>query len=81
MKILSWNITRIGRKGFVAQTQYLMSKYNLDILTLMETRVHLNKAHNVIEKLNLHNVVETSPNGFLEEFDFYRKIKLTLKVK
>lgn len=47
MKIISWNVKGVGRKGFYSQVRLLISKYNLDI---METRVNSNRARNIIEK-------------------------------
>lgn len=48
----------------MAQTRYLIIKYNPDIIAFMETRVYSNKAHIIIAKLNLLNVVEIPPEGF-----------------
>lgn len=47
MKIISWNVKGVGRKGFYSQVRFLISKYNLDI---METRVNSNRARKIIEK-------------------------------
>lgn len=48
----------------MAQAKYLIDRHNVDILALMETRVHSKRAHNIIEKLNMHNVVEIVSKGF-----------------
>lgn len=65
MKIFSWNVRGGGgRKGFLAQTRYFISKYNLDIMALMETRVNSSRAHKIIAKLNFQNAFEIPPDGF-----------------
>lgn len=64
MKIVSWNVRGAGKKGFNSQVRYLISKYDLDILALVETRVNSNRAHKIIERINLPNFVEILPKGF-----------------
>lgn len=64
-----------GRKGFLAQTLYFISKYNLDIIALIETRVNSNRAQKIIAELNLQNVLEIHPDGFYGGFWLLWKIK------
>lgn len=64
MRILSWNIRGTGRNSFLANIRHLISKYNLDILVLMETRVYSNRAQRIIRSINLLNFVEIQPEGF-----------------
>lgn len=44
MKILSWNVRGVGRKGFIQQVHELVSLYHPNLLFFMEMEVSSNKA-------------------------------------
>lgn len=55
MKRIIWNVRVAGRKGFYSQVKDLISKYNLDMLALTETRVNATRALKNIKGINLSN--------------------------
>lgn len=73
MKIISWNIRRTCRKGLCSQVRFLLSKYNLDIISLMETRVNSKRTHKIIERINLSNLIEAPLKVFAVKFSFLEK--------
>lgn len=62
--ILSWNRV-IGRKGFKHQLLDLLITHKSDITVLLETRVNLSRAQNIICSLNIRNFIEIFPESFL----------------
>lgn len=75
MKIFSWNVRGPRRKGFLAQNIVLISKYNLDIIALMETRVLIELKKSLLN-LNLQNVLEIPRWIFGRNLVIMEKIKL-----
>lgn len=44
MKKLSWKVRSAGRKGFKNQIRFILSSYDPDITTLMETKISIDRA-------------------------------------
>lgn len=64
MRVLKLAYKGAGGGGFKAQLKNLVTEYNPDIITLMDTKVNSNRAQQIIQSLNNSNYVEISPEGF-----------------
>lgn len=64
MNIVNWNVLGAGREGFLSQVMFMILKYNLDIIALVETRVNSHRAYKIIEKINFQNHLEIPLEGF-----------------
>lgn len=67
MKTLSWNITGVGREGFIQEVKELINVYQPYFLLLMENKVNTNKAEKIIKVLTSHFPfhVQVSSIGFM----------------
>lgn len=63
MKILSWNIRDAGRTGFKAQLVEIARSTKPDLILLLETKVHTDKASKIIKSLSYENSIEIPTEG------------------
>lgn len=63
MRILSRNISGVGRKGFKDQLRELIRNHNPDIIILMETKVTSEKAQTIIKNITFPNYTDVPPEG------------------
>lgn len=79
MRITSWDVWGTDRKGFQHQLKDVL-KYNYpEISTLLETRVKIYIAEQIIKSLNMPNFVEIQPEDFLVEYGYCgRSCKLSI---
>lgn len=63
MKILSWNIRDAGRTGFKAQLVEIARSTKPDLILLLETKVHTDKASKIIKPLSYENSIEIPTEG------------------
>lgn len=54
----------MGRRGFYSQVKDLISKYNLDILTCMDSRDNTKRALKIIKKISYAQFLENSFGRF-----------------
>lgn len=68
MKLISWNVNCTGH-----QVNDLVSKYNPDILVVMETGVNSIRTSKIIEENQFAYYMEFSPRGFFGGFGSLEK--------
>lgn len=64
MKVLSLKL-RGGMKGFRSQLKELITFCNLDLIPLLETKVHSDKANKIIKAFSFDNFLEIFSEGLL----------------
>ena len=64
MKIVAWNIRRVGCPDFLSQVKKLSRKFAQSILFLSETKVNASRSLNILPKLQFDNFDFVNPIGF-----------------
>ena len=65
MNCIIWNCRGASKPSFQKRVKEMVQKYNLDILVVMETRVGVNKARDIVERLPFDEAIRSDAVGFI----------------
>ena len=64
MNSIIWNCRGATKPSFQKRVKEMVQKYNPDILVVMETRVRVNKARDITERLPFDGAIRSDAVGF-----------------